>query len=61
MARTLPAWIEVRRDRVSQSWILLCRACGVKESYHDFWIVSRAAFDHADMHNQEQDEQRAPG
>jgi hypothetical protein len=61
MARTLPDWIEVRRDQVSQSWSLLCRACGIREHYHDFWIASRAASGHADSHHQEQDEQRAPG
>jgi len=59
MAGKLPEWIELRRDRITGSWMLLCRACGIRESYAKFWPASRAAQDHADVHLQEQDEQRA--
>jgi len=56
--RRLPAYIELRRDRIPGSWFLLCRACGVKEHYQEFWGASRAAWDHTDMHDAELDEQR---
>ena len=56
MTRTLPAYIELRRDRITSSWRLICRACGIKETYAQFWPASRAAHDHADMHAAELDE-----
>lgn len=59
MVRTLPEWIELRRDYVSQMWVMSCKACGLRERWHDFWLMSQAAHDHAEMHLQEEDEKRA--
>ena len=54
--RILPVWIELRRDRLTSSWLLICRACGIKERYDKFWPASYAAHEHADMHAAELDE-----
>ena len=59
MARRLPEWIELRRDRITGTWFLVCLACGIKERYVKFWPASRAAWDHADMELAALDEQRA--
>ena len=56
MTRLLPAWIELRRERITSSWLLVCRACGIKETYAKFWPASYAAHEHADMHAEELDE-----
>jgi hypothetical protein len=53
--RTLPKYIEFRRDRITSSWHLVCRACGIKESYANFWPASNAAWAHADLHEAEED------
>ena len=59
MVKTLPAWMELRRDQTSQRWVMTCRACGLREYWHNFWLMSRAADDHVDMHHQEENEKRA--
>jgi hypothetical protein len=53
--RTLPLYIEFRRDRITSSWHLVCRACGIKESYRSFWPASHAAHAHADLHEAEEE------
>jgi hypothetical protein len=55
VTRVLPRYIELRRDRVASSWFLVCRACGIKEHHANFWPASRAAHDHADFHEAEED------
>ena len=55
MTRTLPRYIELRRDRITGSWRMVCRACGVKEESGNFWPASRAAHNHADFHEAEED------
>jgi hypothetical protein len=50
VTRTLPPYIELRRERITESWFLLCRACGIKETYDKFWPASYAAHAHADLH-----------
>lgn len=60
MARTLPAFIELRKGTAFGEWVLSCRACGVREEWHGFWAASYAAHGHADMHADELDE-RADG
>jgi hypothetical protein len=52
--KILPRYIELRRDSF-QSWLLVCRACGIKESYRSFWPASYAAHAHGDMHEAEED------
>ena len=59
MARTLPGFIEFRRDRASGSWFWVCKACGIKEHYASFWLASEAAHGHADVELQAEDEKRA--
>jgi hypothetical protein len=54
MAAKLPAWIEVRRDLITESWFMRCRACGIRDRYDKFWSASRAAYDHADFHYQDE-------
>ena len=46
--RELPSFIELRRDRITESWLLICHACGIKETYNKFLTASRAAYEHAD-------------
>jgi hypothetical protein len=53
--RLLPKYIEIRRDRITGSWSMICRACGVKEAFGNFWPASRAAHDHADFHEAEEE------
>ena len=58
--RTLPKYIEFRRDTMAGAWFLVCRACGIKESYRSFWPASYAAHAHADMHEAEEEGEAAP-
>ena len=55
MTKSLPAYIEFRRDRMTRTWRWVCRACGVTCDLTGFWDASRGAFDHADMHAAEED------
>ena len=59
MVKTLPEFVDLRRDTMAQMWMMTCRVCGLRERWHNFWNASRAAHDHADMHLQEEDEKRA--
>jgi hypothetical protein len=52
--KLLPRYIELRRDSV-KGWLLVCRACSIRESYSSFWPASRAAHEHADMHEAEEE------
>ena len=61
MVRTLPTWIELRRNGTSGAWFMICKVCGVKEGYDGLWPASRAAWDHVDMELAELDEKRAGG
>jgi hypothetical protein len=51
--KTLPEFIELRRDMMARDWIFICRACGIKERYHQFWNASRAAHGHAEIELEE--------
>ena len=54
--KILPRYIELRRDSF-QHWLLICRACGIKESYRSFWPASYAAHAHGEMHEAEEEGQ----
>jgi hypothetical protein len=54
--KILPRYIELRHDSF-QGWLLICRACSIRESYARFWPASYAAHAHADMHEAEEEGQ----
>jgi hypothetical protein len=47
--KTLPEFIDLRRDMMARDWIFICRACGIKERYNKFWAASQAAHGHAEI------------
>ena len=59
MTKTLPSFIELRRNGTAGAWFVVCKACGVKEGYDSFWLASEAAHGHADVELQAEDEKRA--
>ena len=51
--KTLPSYIEIRHDSF-KGWLLICRACSIREPYAKFWPASYAAHAHADVHEAEE-------
>jgi hypothetical protein len=59
MVKLLPAFIELRRKPGGGAWFMICKVCGIRQEYPDFWPASGAAHDHADEEFRELSERRA--
>jgi hypothetical protein len=50
METALPAYVSLRHDLITGSWVLTCDACGVRERYRQYWTAARVTRAHAAMH-----------
>jgi hypothetical protein len=50
METTLPAYVSLKHDLVTGSWVLTCDACGIRERYWKYWTAARVIQAHAVMH-----------